>query len=106
MIDLTIKMTVPPEKRKEVLQTVKFMLHPLRRERGCISCNYLADVEDEGVFWFREVWTSREELDNHFRSDRFGVLIGVMSLLSAEPVVEISAVTATAGVEAIRAARS
>ncbi len=81
MIETTIKMTVPVEKRKEVLQTIKAILGPIRRERGCISCNYSVDVEDENIFYFKEEWKTREDLDSHLRSDRFGVLIGTMSLL-------------------------
>ena len=47
MIDATIKMTVPPEKRKEVLQTFKAILGQIRREQGCISCNCYVDLEAE-----------------------------------------------------------
>ena len=75
MIETTIKMTVPAEKRKEVLQTIKAILGPIRRARGCISCNCYVDVEDEGIVFFKEEWMTREDLDNHLRSDRFAVLI-------------------------------
>jgi quinol monooxygenase YgiN len=105
MIDATIKMTVPPEKRKEVLQTVKAILGPIRRERGCISCNCYVDAEDESIFFFREEWKTREDLDNHLRSDRFGVLIGAMSLLKAKPDIRFNTIASTSGAEAIKTAR-
>ena len=106
MVDTNIKMTVPVEKRKEVLQTVKAMLGPIRREQGCISCNCSVDAEDESVFYFREEWTTREDLDNHLRSDRFGVLIGAMSLLKAEPDIRFSTMVSIAGSEEIKSARA
>ncbi len=31
------------------------------------------DVEDESIFFFEEEWKTREDLENHQRSDHFGV---------------------------------
>lgn len=106
MIDATIKMTVPAGKRKEVLQTVKAILGPIRREQGCISCNCYVDVEDENIVFFKEEWQTREDLDSHLRSDRFGVLIGAMSLLTVEPDIRFTTSVSIAGAEDIRAARA
>jgi len=104
MIETTIKMTVPVEKRKEVLQTVKAILGPIRRERGCISCNCYVDVEDERVLFIEEEWKTREDLENHLRSDHFSVLNGAMSLLRVEPDIRFNSIASTAGPEAIKAA--
>jgi len=106
MIETTIKMTVPVEKKKEVLQTVRAMLGPIRLERGCISCNCYVDVEDESVLFFEEEWKSREDLENHLRSDHFGVLNGAMRLLRVEPDIRFNTIASTAGPEAITAARA
>jgi quinol monooxygenase YgiN len=92
MIDATIKTMVPAEKRKEVLQTIKAILGPIRIERGCISCNCYVDVEDECLFLFREEWETRDDLDNHLRSDHFGILPGSMSLLKAEPDIRFNTI--------------
>lgn len=104
MIETTIKMTVPAEKRKEVLQTVKAILGPIRRERGCVSCNCYVDVEDERVLFIEEEWKTREDLDNHLRSDQFGVLSGAMRLLRVEPDIRFNTISSTAGPEVIKAA--
>jgi quinol monooxygenase YgiN len=104
MIETTIKMTVPAEKRKEVLQTVKAILGPIRRERGCVSCNCYVDVEDERVLFIEEEWKTREDLDNHLRSDHFSVLNGAMRLLHVEPDIKFNTISSTAGPEAIKAA--
>jgi len=67
MIDATIKILVPPEKRKEVLQTFKSILDPIRREQGCISCNCYADIEDENVIVFKEEWNNQKPvIPNHW----------------------------------------
>ena len=106
MIETTIKMTVPVEKKKELLQTVKAILGPIRRERGCISCNCYVDVEDESVLFFEEEWKTGEDLENHLRSDHFGVLNGAMKLLRVEPDIRFNTIASTTGSEAIKAARA
>jgi quinol monooxygenase YgiN len=106
MIETTIKITVPPEKWKEVLQTFKAILSPIRHEQGCISCNCYVDVEAENIIFFKEEWNSSEELGAHLRSRHFGVLIGAMKLLSKEPVISFNTIASTAGVESLKAARA
>ena len=106
MIDATIKITVPLEKRKEVLQTLKAILGPIRREQGCISCNCYVDVETENTIFFKEEWKTSEELSAHLRSGHFGVLIGAMKLLIKEPVIRFNTIDSTAGEETINAARA
>lgn len=106
MIEATIKMTVPVEKRKEVLQTIKAILDPIRRERGCISCYCYVDVQDESVLFFEVVWETREDLENHLRSHYFGILNGAMRLLHVEPDIRFNTITSIAGPEEINAARA
>ena len=105
MIETTIKMTVPAEKRKEVLQTIKAILGPIRREHGCIGCNCYVDVENESLLFIEEEWKTREDLENHLRSDHFSVLNGAMRLLRVEPDIRFNTIASTAGLEAIKAAR-
>jgi quinol monooxygenase YgiN len=105
MIDATIKITVQPEKRKEVLQTFKAILGPIRREQGCISCNCYVDVETENIIFFKEGWETGEDLNTHLRSAHFGVLIGAMKLLNKEPEMRFNTIASTAGAEAVKAAR-
>jgi quinol monooxygenase YgiN len=106
MIDAIIKITVVPEKRKELLQTLQALLGPIRREQGCVSCNCYVDVEAENNIYYKEEWNIREDLDTHLRSVHFGVLIGAMKLLNKEPDIRINTIASTAGAEAITAARA
>jgi quinol monooxygenase YgiN len=106
MIDASIKMTVPSEKLKEVLQTVTALLGPIRREQGCISCNCYVDAETENIIFFKEEWKSGEDLDIHLRSVHFGVLIGAMKLLNKEPEIRFNTIASTAGAEAVKTART
>ena len=105
MIDAAITITVPPEKRKEFLQTFKSILGPIRREQGCISCNCYMDIETENKIFFKEVWESSDDLGTHLRSVHFNVLIGAMKLLDKEPEIRFNTIASTSGVEEIKAAR-
>ena len=106
MIDATIKITVPPEKWKEVLQTFKAILCPIRGEQGGISCNCYADVEAENNIFFKEEWKTSEDLNTHLKSVHFSVLIGAMKLLNKEPDIRFNTIASTSGVEAIKTLRS
>jgi quinol monooxygenase YgiN len=105
MIDTAITITVPPEKRKEVLQTFKSILGPIRREQGCISCNCYMDIETDNIIFFKEEWESSEDLGTHLRSAHFNVLTGAMKLLDKEPEIRFHTIASTAGVEEIKAVR-
>jgi quinol monooxygenase YgiN len=106
MIDATIKMTVPPEKRKEVLQTCIAILEPIRSEQGCISCNCYVDVEAENIIFFKEEWKTRVDLNTHLRSVHFGILSGAMSMINIEPDIRFNTISSTAGAEMVNAARA
>jgi quinol monooxygenase YgiN len=106
MIDATIKMSVPAEKREEVLQTIKALLTPIRKEPGCLSCYYSVDAEDEHTVILWQEWKTNEDLAAHLKSEHFSVLLGVMKLLSIEPEVRINTIASTAGAEVITAART
>jgi quinol monooxygenase YgiN len=97
MIDATIKLTVPPEKRKEIIQTFKAILGPIRRSEGCLGCNCYVDIEAENNIFFKEEWNTREDLDFHLKSNYFGVLVGAMELLTQEPVIRFNTIESTAG---------
>ncbi len=105
MIDVSIKISVPAEKRIEVLQTIKSLLAPIRSEQGCISCNCCVDTEAEDIIIFKQEWTTNEDLTAHLRSDHFSILLGAMKLLSIEPEIRFNTIASTAGAEAITAAR-
>lgn len=101
MITVTIKMKVSPEKSKELLQTVLSIIKSMRDEEGCVSYHFYQDLEDEKKFRLVGEWERQEDMNNHLRSERFGVLLGGMNLLQEPPDIRFGVVSYTAGVEAI-----
>ncbi len=106
MIIIGITMNVLIEKRTEVMQTLLSMIEPTENERGCLSCRVFRDIEDENVFSLIEEWQTREDLDDHIRSDRFSVLLGTKSLLCEPQQIEIHTVSRSEGMETVNAART
>jgi quinol monooxygenase YgiN len=98
-------MNVLPEKRKELVQTLLSMIEPTGKEAGCLSNAIFCDIEDKNRFILLEEWETREDLDHHMRSSRFGVLLGSKTLLCELPKIQINTVSQAEGMEAIDAAR-
>jgi quinol monooxygenase YgiN len=106
MIIVRITMAVFPENQLELTQTLLSMIEPTGKEPGCLSYAVFCDIKDKNRFSLLEEWETREDLDHHIRSNRFGVLLGSKTLLSEPPRIKISTVSRSEGLEAIDAVRS
>ena len=106
MIVVRITMNVLPEKQLEVTQTLLSMIEPTGKEAGCLSYAVFCDIEDKNRFSLLEEWETREDMDQHIRSHRFGVLLGTKALLSEPPKIQIHTVSQSEGMETVHAARA
>ena len=57
-----------PENRAAALAAALAMAVETRKEAGCITYGFFADVEDENTFRIFEEWQSQAHLDAHFRT--------------------------------------
>ena len=105
MIIVRITMNVLPEKQLEVMQTLLSMIEPTGNEAGCLNYAVFCDIKDKSLFSLLEEWETREDLDHHIRSHRFGVFLGTKTLLCEPPNIQIYTVSQSEGMEAIHAAR-
>jgi quinol monooxygenase YgiN len=105
MIFFRMTMNVFPEKQLEVMQTLLSMIEPTGKETGCLSYAVFCDIEDRNRFSLLEEWKTRENLDHHIMSHRFGVLLGTKALLCEPPKIQIHTVSRSEGMEAINAVR-
>ena len=106
MIIIRISMTVLPEKQLELTQTIISMIGFTEKEKGCLSHAVFCDIEDKNSFILLQEWKTREDLDRHIRSHRFGVLLGTKNLLGKPPKIQIHTVSRSEGMEAIHEVRS
>ena len=99
MIIVTLRMTVRPDRRKDLAETIRGMLEPTRVERGCISYCLYEDIENKNTFTLVEEWKTLDDLEKHVRTDNYRRLLALMDLLSVPPQLEFNTVSQTAGME-------
>ena len=105
MIFVRIPMNVLPETPLEVTHTLLSMIEPTGKESGCLSYAVSCDIANINVFNLLEEWQSREELDDHIRSERFRALLGTRSLLVKALDFQIHTISLSEGMAAVHAAR-
>ncbi|SDU42904.1 putative quinol monooxygenase [Desulfobacula phenolica] len=106
MIAVKITLEVLPEKKLEVMQTLTSLIKPVGKEQGCKSYYIACDINDKNCFCIFEEWKTREDLDHHIKSLRFGVLLGTKTLLRNPLKIRIYSVIRTQGMEAVEAIRA
>lgn len=93
MIVNTTRITVPPEKRTEFLQTIGRLLEPSKRATGCRAFDFYLDAADENSTLLVSEWDTETDLNNYLGSDDFAVLRGAMTVLSARRIDSKASVT-------------
>jgi len=101
VIQATLKMIVRPERRGDLLATMRGMLEPARVERGCLSYRLYEDVENRNAFILLEEWATQEDLERHISKDNQRQLLTLMDLLSEQPELRYNTVSHTAGMDLI-----
>ena len=94
-------MIVRPERRSDLLETMRGMLEPARVERGCLSYRFYEDVENSNAFILLEEWATQEDLERHIAKDNQRRILGLMDLLSEKPELRFNTVLHTAGMDLI-----
>lgn len=100
-IVVTLRMLVQPEKRRDLLETIRGMLEPTRVERGCLSYRLYEDVEHRNAFVLLEEWETQQDLERHIRTDNQQRILALMDLLSEQPELRFNTVSHTAGMDLI-----
>ncbi len=105
MIVVRITMHVLPEKQKELVQTILSMVGSIEKAAGCMSYALFCNMEDKNLLNLIEEWQTRKDLEQHLKSDLFGVLLGTKSLLAEPHGIQIHTIHRSEGMEAVLAAR-
>ena len=71
-------MTVIPEKRRELLQTIAAISDLTRKESGC------QDVEDEKQLSLIETWKTPKQVEKRLKSNMFSAFMGAVNLMSKQ----------------------
>ena len=68
MLVIAGRIEIDPAHRSEAMAAAREMMADTRKEPGCISYTFSADLDEEGVFHVFEEWESQEALDAHFQT--------------------------------------
>ena len=71
-----------------------------RNEKGCVSCHLY--MEDEDKFCLVSEWQSWEDIESHFQSKDFTLLMGAIDVLCETPEVTITDDKSSLGMEFIK----
>ena len=69
MIVIAGKIQVKPERRDEARKAALDMVEATRREAGCVSYAFYADLVEPATFFLFEEWESDAALGAHFQTE-------------------------------------
>jgi quinol monooxygenase YgiN len=80
VIQLTLSITAARGESWRLIDALRSLMVPTRRERGCVSCQLALSSEssDPMRISYSEVWSSEEDLREQVRSERFSRLLELM----------------------------
>ena len=79
MIVIAGHFVLDPSKREQAVAAAREMMSETRKEPGCISYTFSADLEEPGRFRIFEEWESEEALAAHFQAPHMARLQQEMS---------------------------
>ncbi|WP_161604778.1 putative quinol monooxygenase [Roseiconus nitratireducens] len=101
MLQAVLRLVAPPDKRDEILRVFSGMSGPTEVTKGCRRCRVLCDVNNDDAIIYWVQWDTREELEDHLRSERFRKLIPYIEMSLEPPEVEISQLDVIGGIEIV-----
>jgi quinol monooxygenase YgiN len=106
MILASIRMTISPEKRNEVLRIFRSNTERNKALPGCLNSRLYEDLQVDNVILFEEMWSSEEEMEKHLQSDDYRKVLMTLEMALQRPEVRFMRVSSSNGIEVIEKARS
>jgi len=104
MIQVALRIVAPAAKRDELLDVLRCLKGPTEVSKGCRLCRVLQDAENAQALMYLVQWDTRDDVEEHFRSERFRRLLPYIEMSMEPPEVEVSAIDRLGGIEFLVAA--
>jgi quinol monooxygenase YgiN len=104
IVNLT-RITVCPENRRELRQTISSLIGPVKNESGCLTYRFYEEAEDENTFILIGEWETPDAWNEHLHSDNFAILLGSIRLLCNRAHIDFKLLSKVTGIEAMTKAR-
>ncbi|QZY56191.1 putative quinol monooxygenase [Crassaminicella profunda] len=79
MLQVVSKIYVKEDQIDEFVEVFKGMVEPSRKEEGCIQYEMYQDEENPRIFIVLEQWKTKEDFDQHFKTEHFERIVPKMS---------------------------
>ena len=86
MIINTTRITVQPEQRTELFQTIGRLVEPSKDAKGCRAFRFYLDTADQNSSLLVSEWETESDLDNYLHSDDFAILRGAIRVLGIHAI--------------------
>lgn len=89
MIVVAGKVVVRPERREQAIRAALAMAEATRKEAGCLTYQFSADLADPNTILVFEEWESDEALTRHFQTEHMRTFrAGVVEVLAGAPSIK------------------
>ncbi len=106
MVIVSITAYIRPSNRRELLSTCRSIDEKTCQEKNCTKAHVMQHVDDESHLCVEQRWADRIDMEDYFRSDIFGALIGAMQVLAKSWEIQINESDRTEGMDTLEAIRS
>lgn len=79
MLQTVSKIYVKEEQINEFVEVFKGMIEPTKKEKGYIQYEMYQDEENPALLIVLEQWKTKEDFDNHLKSEHFEKIVPKMS---------------------------
>ena len=100
MYQITIELR--ENKVDEFVRNLHSLWFKFLKEETCLSYRVYREFEKENTFCMIAEYVSHDDMENHFKSQEFGVLVGASRVLGKELKMVISEVVAKGGRDLVK----
>ncbi len=94
-----IKIEIKPYKSDEFTKSMRSLSPKIRKQKGCLGYSVYRDSENENTYTLVGEWKTRQDMERHFRTQDFEVLIGAARVLGETFAMNICNASKTGGYE-------
>jgi quinol monooxygenase YgiN len=105
MLQAIVTIVATPDKRSEILKSMRSTVGPTRVQQGCIECRVQIDAVDPEVLTLIQTWKTRADLERHVKSDVYRTVLAIMESSMNRPEVAFHTISKTEGLEAVKKLR-
>ena len=100
-IIVMLHLKVAPEKRMQILETIRSMIGPTSAQPGCLHCDFLSSTQNDDILVLLEKWESQETLNQHIKSEEFRKVLAAMDTACEPPDLSFYEIDSLAGMDRV-----